>query len=251
MATISHRRNSIPQLLNEDGHWVQDHEGKAGLLWNAFKKRMGVFSNPVMVFDLQSFVATVPGLEELALPFQHAEIDKIVRHMPTDKAPGPDGFNGMFMKKCWQTIRHDFDALCDEFYNGAANLECINNSYITLVSKVSSPETVSDFRPISLLNISLKLLTKILANRLQSVILKLVHSNQYGFIRSRTIQDCLAWGFEYIHQCHHSRQEAIILKLDFEKAFDTIEHDVILQMLQQLGFPDKWLSWTRAILSSG
>lgn len=43
MATISHRRNYIPQLLNDQGQWVQDHEGKAGLLWNAFKKTHGGF----------------------------------------------------------------------------------------------------------------------------------------------------------------------------------------------------------------
>ena len=151
--------------------------------------------------------------------------------MPTDKAPGPDGFNGMFMKRCWSIIKNDFYALCEEFFCNSANLECINSSFITLVLKVSNPETVSDFRPISLLNISQKLLTKILADRLQSVILKLVHKNQYGFVRSCSIQDCLAWSIEYIHQCHHSRRRAIVLKLDFEKAFDTVEHPAILLML--------------------
>jgi hypothetical protein len=251
MATISHRRNSIPQLLNDQGQWVQDHEGKAGLLWNALKKRMGVSTEPMMVFDLQTLVTAVSGLEDLTLPFQHSEIDEIVRRMSCDKSPGPDGFNGLFMKRCWQIIKYDFYALCEEFYVGSANLECINSSYITLVPKIANPETVSDFKPISLLNISLKQLTKILADRLQSVILKIVHKNHNGFIRSRAIQDCLAWSFEYIHQCHQSRREAIILKLDFEKAFDTIEHVTILQMLQNFGFPDKWQTWISAVLSSG
>ena len=153
---------------------------------------MGVTTSPVMIFDLQSLITAVPGLDELVLPFEHEEIDSVVKRMPIDKAPGPDGFNGMFMKRCWQIIKQDFYSLCDEFYNGTVNLESINRSYITLVPKTSNPETVNDFRPISLLNISLKLLTKILADRLQNVILKLIHCNQYGFIRSRSIQDCLA-----------------------------------------------------------
>jgi hypothetical protein len=62
-------------------------------------------------------------------------------------------------------------------------LQSINGSYVTLVPKIDNPAKVSDFRPISLLNSSIKLITKILSNRLQKVILKLVHQNQYGFIR--------------------------------------------------------------------
>jgi hypothetical protein len=103
---------------------------------------------------------------------------------------------------------------------------------------MENPTKVSDFRPISLLNSSIKLITKVLANKLQLVIMQLVHQNQYGFIKSRIIQDCLAWSFEYLHM---SRIELVILKLDFEKAFDKIEHEVILDVMRRKGFPDRWM----------
>jgi retron-type reverse transcriptase len=78
----------------------------------------------------------------------------------------------------------------------------------------------------------------------------LVHANPYGFIKSRTIQDCLSWAFEYIHLCRTYKKKALILKLDFEKAFDKIEHQAILEILQSKGFGQTWIGWIKEILSS-
>jgi hypothetical protein len=130
-------------------------------------------------------------------------------------------------------------------------MHSINGSYVTLIPKNSSPDSVGDYRPISLLNTTVKVLAKILANRLQLVITKLVHQNQYSFIKDRSIQDCLAWAFEYISLCHKSRKEMVILKLDFEKAFDKLEHAALMEILRHKGFGDKWIHWVSMILGSG
>jgi hypothetical protein len=146
--------------------------------------------------------------------------------------------------------QEDIYQLCFDFFEERIDLQAVNNSLITLVPKVNSPTRVDDFRSISLLNCIVKSITKLLGARLQAVIIPLVHQNQYGFIKSRIIQDCLAWTFEYIHQCQQSKQEIVIIKLDFTKAFDTIEHNSIILMMKHLGFNEKWTNWVSNILSS-
>ena len=125
---------------------------------------------------------------------------------------------------------------------------CAQNFWQTLT--LPSKSRISEFRLISLLNSSVKILTKLLANRLQPFITKLVHLNQYGFIKNRSIQDCLAWPFEYLLLCHKSRRELVILKLDFEKAFDRIEHEVMLEIMKK-GFGERWISWMKLIFNTG
>lgn len=189
MATVSYRRNLIAQIKDDYGVFLIQHEDKANHLWYSFRNRMGISNNVTMDFDLSALVSVCPSdeLQSLVAPFLVTEIDSIIKMMPTDKAPGPDGFNGVFIKKCWPIIREDIYRLFFEFYENRVNLSPINSSYIVLVPKISCPISASDFRPISLLNCCVKMLTKLLAERLQGVILKIIHKNQYGFIRHRTI----------------------------------------------------------------
>jgi retron-type reverse transcriptase len=120
-----------------------------------------------------------------------------------------------------------------------------------LVPKKDILIIIGDFRPISLLNSSVKLLTKILANRLQKIILKIIHRNQYSFLKERNTQDCLSWAFEYLYLFKKSKKEIIILKLDFEKVFDRIEHKAIMEVLHHKGFGARWQQWMNMIMNTG
>ena len=99
MATVSFRRNAISSLRDDNDNIVTSHEVKAALLYSAFKGRMGITTQPIMQFDLYELININVELSSLVQPFTQEEIDLLIKTIPTDKAPGPDGFNGLFIKK--------------------------------------------------------------------------------------------------------------------------------------------------------
>lgn len=127
---------------------------------------MGTTEKTENFFSLQDLLPADVSLSELGIPFSKEEIDNVVKELPSNKAPGPDGFNGNFIKACWSIIADDFYALIKDFYHGAIDLQSINGSFITLVPKIDNLQQPADFRPISLLNCTIKIISKLLANRL-------------------------------------------------------------------------------------
>jgi hypothetical protein len=90
--------DTIASISLSDGTTITEHADKENIIYQTYKERLGSCSTPQMQFDLASLITPTPGLEELSAPFTKEEIDEVVKHMPPDKAPGPDGFNGLFLK---------------------------------------------------------------------------------------------------------------------------------------------------------
>ena len=106
-------------------------------------------------------------LSELDAPFSEDEVWRTISSLPSNKAPGPDGFTGKFYKVCWPIIKVDLMAAISAIWSRKmGHLEMLNSAYITLLPKKEEATTIRDFRPISLVHSFAKLITKILANRL-------------------------------------------------------------------------------------
>ena len=101
-------RRPFRPFCDDHDNIIADHDCKAALLYAALKNRMGVSNQPQMQFDLDTLIHQNIDLSALVQPFTREEIDLLIKRIPIDKAPGPDEFNGMFVKKCWRIIKEDF-----------------------------------------------------------------------------------------------------------------------------------------------
>ncbi|GKE14495.1 RNA-directed DNA polymerase, eukaryota [Tanacetum coccineum] len=126
-----------------------------------------------------------------------------------------------------------------------------NSSFIALIPKNQDPKFVNDYRPISLIGSLYKVVTKILANRLSSVIPGLISDVQTAFLPNRQILDGPFIINELLSWCKHKKQQAMVFKVDFAKAYDSIRWDFLEDVLTAFGFGPKWCSWIRGCLHSG
>lgn len=119
-----------------------------------------------------------------------------------------------------------------------------------MIPKIETPTDIKDFRPISLLHSIPKLICKVLALRLKQKIMDLIDQMQSGFITKRSITENFLLASELVQCALKRNKPMIVLKLDFHKAFDTINWEFLLYVLQHRCFDSRWSDWIRSILST-
>ncbi|GJZ90557.1 RNA-directed DNA polymerase, eukaryota [Tanacetum coccineum] len=188
--------------------------------------------------------------EELEGPISIEEVRKAVWGCGDNKSPGPDGFTFEFFRKYWDLLGTDlYDAVVWFFDKGSFARGC-NTSFITLIPKIQDPKFVSDYRPISLIGCLYKVITKILANRISLIIPDLISDVQSAFLPNRQILDGPFIINELLSWCKYKKQQAMVFKVDFAKAYDSVRWDFLQDILTAFGFGSKWCSWIRGCLQS-
>ena len=180
---------------------------------------------------------------ELEAPFSREEIKNVLDEMPSDRAPGPDGFSGLFYKTCWEIIADDFMAAMDALHQGHfSSFSGLNTSIITLLPKKEGSMQITDFRPINLIHGVAKIFAKVLATRLALLLPSIISRAQSAFVTKRSIHENFKFVRNAARALHQKKQPSVLMKIDISKAFDSLSWEFLLETLKIRGFGNKWCS---------
>jgi exonuclease III len=247
------RRNQI-KVIEVQGVPVFSHSGKESILLNFFKQLVGTVSTVSSTLNLhllfRSSSISPSQATSLVAPFSMVEIKSATFGMDVNSSPGPDGFGPAFFKENWNLVKDDLFVLLGAFHASNTDLRRLNKSYIVLLPKRLGATSPEQFRPVSLQNFCVKLCSKCLTNRLQPLIPYIINPDQTGFIKGRSIAKKFIYVADIVQSCHKRKAPAIVLKLDFRKAFDSISWEALDRIMRAMGFPPLWCDWVGDLNSS-
>ncbi|KAA0701525.1 LINE-1 reverse transcriptase -like protein [Triplophysa tibetana] len=189
--------------------------------------------------------------EQLEGPITIDELKRATFSMQSGKCPGPDGFPTEFYK----TFCDRLAPVLIEMFNESLTLsklpQTLNQASISLLLKKNKdPLSCSSYRPISLLSVDVKLLSKLLALRLESVLPLIISPDQTGFVQNRHGFFNLRRLLNVVYNPSTSMGPEAVISLDAEKAFDRVEWNYLFYALERFGFGQEFISWIKLLYSS-
>lgn len=186
---------------------------------------------------------------QLAAEISKEEIKREILAMSNDKSSGIDGLPVEFYKVFIDWICEDLHRVYMEDLAKGSLGHDTNQGLIKLLPKEGDKTLVKNWRPITLLNVSYKVLAKVLAMRLTNILPKFINSTQTGFIKGRYILENLITSWETLDWAKRSQQNVTMLLLDFEKAYDRVEWSFLKMALEAFGFPQGFIRMISTLLN--
>ena len=248
-------QNRILMLLDEAGQ-EQFSEGEKGNIAVEFFRDLLMSSNPA-------------DLETLFLGFQRRVSDSINSHLTRQitseeirlaafsvkgsSAPGEDGLTGLFYQRFWHIVGPKLTEEIQGFFRSSVMPYGWNHTQISLLPKILNPSRMRHMRPISLCSVQYKIISKILCNRLKSIMPEIISETQSAFVSGRQISDNIIIAHEMVHGLRTVEKIAegwMAIKTDMSKAYDKVEWNFVETLLEKMGFDHIWIHWVMACVSS-
>lgn len=196
-ASARMRRNMVQSLLH-NGVLHTNIRGIKGVFLEHMKSALGQ-DGEVLEFDPSILYGDQLDLRSLQDEFTEEEVRMAVKQLARNKSSGPDGLTNEFLQQYWEMLQPQVMQCFQQFYYGQLNLMTMNRANIVMIPKKKLVENANDFRPISIISLIPKLISKVLSNRLRMWLPKLISANQTAFVKDRHIAESFIATREILH----------------------------------------------------
>ncbi|KAG7585557.1 Reverse transcriptase domain [Arabidopsis thaliana x Arabidopsis arenosa] len=248
--------NHIHFLEDGDGIRVEFAQGIQNICVDYFEKLLGSEVSPPLftqddISHLLDFRCSDAQKYSMAAAFSSQEIKDAFCSLPKNKTSGPDGYPAEFFISCWNIVGGEVISEVKEFFSSGKLLKQWNATTLFLIPKVSNASSPTQFRPISCLNTLYKVISKLLANRLKSLLPDIISPSQSAFIPGRLLSENVLLATEIVHGYNRNNiAPSGMLKVDLHKAFDSVRWDFVIAALKGLNLSDVFINWITECITS-
>ncbi len=169
----------------------------------------------------------------------------VINKLSKNKSPGNDGINAEFYSFFWPEISECFVASFNAGLHKGELSSSQRQAVITLIDKGKDRAFIENWRPISLLNVDYKIASKVIAQRIDDKIPKLIELTQTGFVKGRYMADTIRSVHDIIEYSQLTNNGGLLMMIDFKKAFDTLNRNFMFEVLQKMNFGPSFISWIK------
>ncbi|XP_058776954.1 uncharacterized protein LOC131651303 [Vicia villosa] len=232
-------KKDIPRLKSRQ-LWLKEGDRNSRFFHNSLKERYR--RNTISSVEVED--GRVEGVEDIkeAIESHFEEFFRernCNRYVPAgNKSVGPDGFSLKFYKQNWDLIKNDVLRFLSDFHKFPKLTKACTSSFLTLIPKINNPQSLTDYRLICLMGSMYKIFSKLLASRLKCVLGKIFSNNQTTFVLRRNIADGILMINEILDLAKREKRSSVVLKVDFEKAYDSVSWNFLRYFLPKTRFGD-------------
>lgn len=248
--------NHVHYLLDDSGNRIDSQDNIEQHCIQYFSNLLGSEVGPPMFEQsdinlLFNFRCSNEDSQGFMKKFTPQDVKDAFFSLPKNKTSGPDGYSAEFFTSCWQFIGPEITEAVLEFFSSGQILKQWNSTSLVLIPKITNATRTTDFRPISCLNTVYKVISKLLANRLKSILPKVISNAQSAFLPGRLLAENVLLATDLVkgYKAANSEPKAM-LKVDLRKAFDSVRWDFIIATLKALSIPEQFINWIVECIST-
>ena len=210
-------------------------------------------TDPDIALKISSFLNDlhIPTLSEDQKKFCEGKISaeecfRLLDSFDNNKTPGNDGIPIEFYKTFWPVISDSFMKCINECFEKGEMSSSQKQAIITLIEKKGKDRSLlENWRPISLVNVDIKIMTKAIASRIKEVLPDIIHPNQTGYVKDRFIGETIRSIYDVMDFTVKENIPGLMLFIDFQKAFDSVEWEFLFKCLEAFNFGPDFLHWVK------